>query len=718
MPPKKKANEANFFFFCSGLPSETFEVTNFSGIDAINTPYHIDIVLISKNKNGDIAADKVVNKQATLLVFRDGEYFPYSGIVSEFKFIDKNVDRATYSFKLVHKLWLLTLNYQSRIFQKKKAPEIIKQVLDDAKLSDYYTMKLDNGKYPELEYVVQYQESDLNFITRLMEANGIWYFFNENPMLPEELSGEAGRESLMITDAVAQFATVGTTSDIIYRSAQGMTEQIDAVEKESIHGIHYNRQVTPQEVLLKDYNYRTPEVDLTGKKTLKSGESGAVYEYGGHFKNVNDAAKAAENASNRLATQQIWVEGESNCRGLRAGKRFTLKEHVRSDLNTTYVVTRVAHSGAHAMSGDGVDRFTYTNTFSGLPADRADMFRPPLTAIIPQIPGVITAKIEANGSEYADLDDMGRYKVRFPFDLSKTKNHEGSRYIRLAQPYSGQNYGIHFPSHEGTEMILACVNGNPDRPLGIGTVPNANTLSPVVSANKQQSVIKTAGGNEMVLDDTDKKQKVRLNSSAKHTLEMDDENRKISLKSTDESELLFDDKNELVKWTTHGHTITMTYKSGSGSIVISTTGGHTVSLDDANKKVSVHTTAGHSLEMDDSGKTIVMTDCAGKNKVTLDGNGGIILDSQGKIEIKAQQDLEIKAMNIKMTAQNGFDAKATADMKLKGMNLEANGDVGVKISGGVNLELKGGAQAKLSGTMLDMGGSAMAKLHGGVVMIN
>ena len=497
-----------------------------------------------------------------------------------------------------------------------------------------------------------------------------------------------------------------------------MTEQIVADEKESVNALRYNRHVTPVGVVTKDYNYRTPEVNLSGQKAIKDGEVGSVYEYAGHFKNVTDAAASAETLANRLASQQIIVDGESNCRGMRAGKRFAVKEHFRDDFNTTYIIMQTIHMGAHVMAGQTAGTFTYSNQFRCMPADRSSMFRPPKRALVPQIPGIITAKIEANGSEYADLDDMGRYKVRLPFDLSKTKNHEGSRYIRLAQPYSGQNYGIHFPSHEGAEMILACVNGNPDRPLGIGTIPNANTISPVVSGNKQQSVIRTAGGNEMVMDDTDKKQKVRLNTAAKHTLEMDDENRKISLKSTDESELLFDDKNELVKWTTHGHTMTMTYKSGSGSIIISTAGGHTMSLDDSGKKISVKTSGGHALEMDDGGKKIVLADSAGKNKITLDGNGGMILDSQGKIEIKAQQDIEITGMNLKITAKNGLEAKATADMKLKGMNVEAKGDMGVKVEGGVNLELKGGAQAKLSGAMLDMSGSGMAKLQGGVVMIN
>jgi type VI secretion system secreted protein VgrG len=716
MAQKKKANEAQFYFFVSGLPSETFEVMNFSGIDAINAPYSFDITLISLKDN--IAADKVVNKQATLLIFRDGEYFPYSGIIADFKFADKSVGRSTYVFRLVSKLWLLRLNRQSRIFQKISVPDIIKSVLDDAKLSDYYVIKVDNSKYSKQEYIVQYQESDLNFITRLMENSGIWYFFNEHPILPEEINGEPGKETLFITDAVDKFENVATISDIIFESESGMTEQIETKETESVNALRYNRHVTPTGVLTKDYNYRTPEVNLSGQKTIKTGDVGTVYEYAGHFKKVDEASASAEMIAQEIASQQIIVDGESNCRGFRAGKRFVLKKHFRDDCNTTYVISQVIHLGAHVMAGQSASTFTYSNQFRSMPQDRATTFKPPKRAIVPQIPGILTAKIEANGSEYADVDEMGRYKVRLPFDLSKTKNHEGSRYIRLAQPYSGQNYGIHFPSHEGAEMILACINGNPDRPLGIGTVPNASTLSPVVSTNKQQSVIRTAGGNEMVLDDTDKKQKVRLNSTAKHTLEFDDENRKISLKSTDESELLFDDKNELVKLTTHGHTITMTYKSGSEGIVINTTAGHTAALDDKNKKITIHSKAGHSFEMDDSGKKIVMADCAGKNKVTLDGNGGIILDSQGKIEIKAQQDIEIKGMNIKITAQNGIEAKATADMKLKGMNIEAKGDMGVKVEGGVNLELKGGAQAKLSGTMLDVSGSAMTKIQGGMVMIN
>jgi len=110
-------------------------------------------------------------------------------------------------------------------------------------------------------------------------------------------------------------------------------------------------------VLLKDYNYRTPEVDLTGRKAVKSGDAGTVYEYGSHFKSVTEAVTAAEIASNRLATQQVMIDGAGNCRGMRAGKRFTLAEHFKDDLNTTFVLTQVMHLGAHTMEGDSMNVF-------------------------------------------------------------------------------------------------------------------------------------------------------------------------------------------------------------------------------------------------------------------------------------------------------------------------------------------------------------------------
>ncbi|MBN1130678.1 MAG: type VI secretion system tip protein VgrG [Chitinispirillaceae bacterium] len=709
MPNERKANEAQFFFSC-GLPQETFSVLRFEGTDAVSEPYRFSILLRSSKHDVDPA--DVINKPAAFFIFREGDYCPYSGVVEQFRFLGTNVDQASYEVTLVPRLSLLDYQHQTRIFQKKSYPEIVRDVLDTAGFRNSYQLDLSQN-YPAQEYVLQYQESDLNFISRLMETAGIWYYWKESAVAASQVKPGSSQEKLVITDKPASFQSIQGVSKLKFRNPSSLMEVEAATARESVHEVTFRQVIVPQEVLVKNYNYRTPEVQLTGRNKVKTGVAGSVYEYGGSFRNVTEAQRAAEVASNRIATRQMSVDGASDCRGFRAGCRFTLVEHGRRDLNAEYVLCRVTHTGGH--TGDVI---SYANSFQALPADRAGSFAPQRRAVIPKVNGVMTALIEAQGSDYAALDDMGRYKVRMPFDNSDAQNSEASKYLRLAQPYAGAKYGMHFPSHEGTEMVWACVDGDPSKPVGLGTVPNSNTMSPVVSANKAQNIIRTAGGNELLLDDTDKKQKARLTTAARHTLEMDDDLKRISLKSTGENELMLDDKNECVRWNGSGHSITMTYKSGSEGVVIATKEGNVVKLDDKNKKVIIQSKAGHTLEMDDDGKTMVLTDCAKKNKVTLDGNGGLILDSQGKIEIKAQQDIEIKGANITIDAQAGLEAKAMTDMKLKGMNVEAKADMNAKVEGGMNIELKGGMQAKLDGAMTDISGSAMTKVQGGMVMIN
>jgi len=709
MPNQRRANEAQFFFAC-GLPQETFRVLQFEGTDAVSDLYRFTIILQSVKHDVDPA--DVINKPATFFIFREGDYFPYSGIVDRFQFLGKNFDQSSYEVSLVPRLSLLDLQYQTRIFQKKSYQDIIKYVLDTAGYRNYYQLDLSQN-YPAQEYVLQYQESDFNFISRLMETAGIWYFFKESKVASSQVKPGSSQEKLVITDKPVSFQPIQGVAKLKFRTSSSLMEIEAAKAQESVHEVRFRQVIVPQEIMVKNYNYRTPEVQLTGKNKVKSGIAGSVYEYGGNFKNVTEAQRAAEVASNRIASRQMFVDGASDCRGFRAGCRFTLAEHERKDLNAEYVLCRVTHTGGHAG-----EIISYVNSFQAMPADRATTYAPQKKAIVPKVNGVMTALIEAQGSDYAALDDMGRYKVRMPFDNSNANNSEASKYLRLAQPYAGAKYGIHFPSHEGAEMVWACIDGDPDKPIGLGTVPNSNTMSPVVSANKAQNLIRTAGGNELLLDDTDKKQKVKLTTSAKHALEMDDDQKRISLKSTKANELLLDDKNECVKWTGSAHSITMTYKSGSEGIVITTKEGNVITCDDKNKKIIIQSKAGHTVEMDDNGKKMVLADCAKKNKVTLDGNGGLILDSQGKIQITAQQDIEIKGANIKMTAQAGFEAKATSDMKLKGMNFEAKGDMNAKVEAGMSLELKGGMQAKLDATMTDVNGSGMTKIKGGVVMIN
>jgi type VI secretion system secreted protein VgrG len=389
------------------------------------------------------------------------------------------------------------------------------------------------------------------------------------------------------------------------------------------------------------------------------------------------------------------------------------------------MIREVSHEGSHSalQSGDAV--YSYSNTFTALPGEQVDLYHPPRRAIVPRIPGVITARIEANGGEYAALDNMGRYKIRLPFDLSDAKNYDGSKYVRLAQPYSGNKYGMHFPSHEGAEMILGCIDGDPDKPLGLGTIPNANTVSPVASANKEQNVIRTAGNNEMVMDDTKGKQKIRMTSAAKNAAEFDDENKRIVIQTTDGNKLLLDDKNEACSWNAKDHNVTMTYKGGKEGVVITTGGGHVVTIDDAGKKIVIESNAGNIIEMDDNAGKITMADSKKKNTVTLDGSQGLILDSKGKISIKAMQDVVIEGMNISMKANQAIQGKANTDVKLDGLNVTAKANANFKASGmaGATMESTGnttvkGMMTKVEGTgQLQASSTGMAKFAGSMTQL-
>ncbi|MCX7726617.1 MAG: type VI secretion system tip protein VgrG [Chitinispirillaceae bacterium] len=709
----KKANEAQFSFVCGEIERGTFEVSDFSGSEKISSPYEFEINLLSLKT--DIKADEIIGKPATFFIFRNGEYVPFSGIVRNFMFIDKSVDFVSYRVSLVPRLWVLSLNNQTRIFQNSDVISIIKSVLDEGNITSYEVSVTKN--YPVREYVVQYKESDLNFISRLMEENGLWYFFKENTLLPEEIGPGATEEKLIITDDPSLFRDISGESSILFRSPSGLNERIEEEQKESVRSLQSEKHLIPAEVLLKNYNYRKPEVDLTAKTAIKNGFNGTVYLYGGSFKEPDEIQAATKVEANRIQTSQSTVKGFSNCRGLRVGHRFSVIEHFRQELNTTYVLLEVFHKGGHLMGGAGV--ITYENTFEAITSEVAENFAPQKKTPVPKINGIITAMIEANGSEYAHLDEFGRYKVRLPFDLSQEKNNcKGSKYIRMSQPYSGSQYGIHFPNHEGSEMVLACIEGDPDKPLGLGTVPHANTISPVIDNNRFQNIIRTAGGNEILLDDEEGKQKVQITTKNKHTILMDDKEKAITLSSTDKNTLLIDDKNSFVKINSKAHSIKMSYSDNDDCIVINTSKGHTIILDDKNEKLTIQTAKGHIFDMDDSKNTIIVSDKSNKNKVTLDGNGGLILDSKGKIDIKATQDLTISAANIKINANAKVEAKAGMDMKLNGMNVEVKGNMNLKAEAGMNMEVKGGMQTKISGTMLDASGSAMAKIQGGVVMIN
>jgi type VI secretion system secreted protein VgrG len=483
-----RTNQSRFFFESAAVPPDALQVVRFSGVEEISSTYRFVIQLASED--GELDLDAPIGQPATLRVLgTGGDAVPIHGIIAEFRQGGRVADAFAYEAVLVPRLSLLALSHQCRVFQHARTDEIVTEVLKQAGFGrDDFRFAL-RSALPTREYCVQYRETDLNFVQRLLEHDGISYFFEQ---------GTSG-EVVVFTDDHGASPDIAGMRRVEYHSGAGMPARGD---RETIAEFTALRRLVTGTVVLKDYNYRTPEAPLVARASAGATMPGVFYDYGAHYKDAADGERLARARGEEIDAQRRLFDGASDCVAMRSGHRFALAEHFRGDFNVDYLITRVEHEGTQGRGfGIGLDAGSaYRNRFTAVPASTP--FRPARTTPIPRLSGIITARLETGGGDYAYIDDQGRYRVKLPFDLSGRTNGTASRAVRMAQPYSGPNYGMHFPNHAGAEMVLACVDGDVDRPLGLSTIPNPANGSPSVAGNAAQSVIRTAGQNELTFDDT------------------------------------------------------------------------------------------------------------------------------------------------------------------------------------------------------------------------
>jgi type VI secretion system secreted protein VgrG len=539
------ANVAHHRFEISTLSPDTFTVLSYRGEEAISQPFRYEIALASADP--EVAFDAVVNQPAVLTTRRGGGDEAVNGIVVDFREEGPSAARGRYRYRavLVPRLWGLSLRYQSRIFQEQTVEEIVTEVLDGAGLPGSAVRFELSGRYAPREYCVQYQETDLALVQRLLEYEGIRFFFEHD-----------GREDvLVISDDPAESPPIPGSSTVGFESRQGMVP-----DEEAVYRFVSRERVVTGSVVLKDYNYRTPETNLEVESQINGDMPGLRYEYGTHFEDADTGERLARVRNEEIECRRRMLQGESDCAGLRPGYVFTLAGHYRSDADGAYLVTHVEHHGTHAGSeaefagngrrrgsdgaggagieprrggegrggeaGSGSDAggsgaasdVVYRNTFTCIPAGVP--YRPPRTTPVPQVPGLMTARTESAGGDYAHLDEEGRYHLKMHFDRSPLGDGEASRPVRKAQQNTGPGYGIHFPEHADTEMVWACVDGNPDRPIALSTVPNPSQATPVTASNKAQNVIRTWGQNELTFDDTKGSENVFLHATKDWTTDV------------------------------------------------------------------------------------------------------------------------------------------------------------------------------------------------------
>ncbi|MBU0994966.1 MAG: type VI secretion system tip protein VgrG [Proteobacteria bacterium] len=723
--------ERDFIFEISGV---SFHVTTFTVREKVSHPFEIDISCGSKE---EIKFDDVIGKEALLTLSGGPADRYFHGIISRFVHVGSFENLLHYRVTLVPFAWLLSLEKDCRIFQKMDVKEIVSEVLKDGGITaDKFDFRL-KGSYDKKEYCVQYRETDLNFISRLLEEEGIFYFFEHDKKQHTMIFGDSKVNYLPVD--------VGGTgsNEIKFHSPDTMGHG-----EETVYEVFLQRQIRSGKMTLNDFNFQKPSVNLKVDESSDTFQQLEVYDYPGIY---SEDKKGKDLAKIRLEERRVFLdhaEGKSECQAFVPGFTFKLTDHHVDMLNQEYLLTEVVHLGSQKQTEGGAaisKGFSYHNEFFCIPSTVT--LRPERTSPLPVIEGVQTAIVVGPKGEEIYTDEHGRVKVQFHWDRLGEKNENSSCWIRVSQVWAGAGWGaMHIP-RIGQEVIVDFEEGNPDKPLITGRVYHGENLPPyALPDNKTKSLVRSetslGGGsnNELMMEDKsgetrvvlssayghkiiqdEKTQTTTLETRDKHTIALDDKNQNLKIETTNKHSLLFDDKNKKIALKSkEGHTmevdddkqkITTKTKKGhkfefdddKNKIELLTVGGHKAIVDDDNKKISIKSATGHHVTLDDDGDAIVVEDAKG-NKITLEAGSTITVESGGDINIKAPKGkIALEAMEIMIKADTKIDINAGMELKMEG---------------GMTLNAKGGVQAKMEGAMCEVKGGAMTKIAGGVVMIN
>lgn len=464
--------------------TEHLVVRRLRAAERMNVPYLIEVELIAVNDQAPALAD-LVGATIEVTLCRAGSVDrPFGGVVRRVSEHHERNDEGGLSFTLevVPHFWLAKLVETLDVHLEMSLPEVIeaKLALIDLHPGSGYDLAL-LGNYPKREMMVQYRETDLAFIDRWCEHHGIFYYFVPEP----------GGATLVFGDHAGAYRPIADDHSVSF-SPRG--------DDVGIYELAAEQGVVPRMYVIRDYNDQAPAVDIQADHVLETGFGGGIVEYGPDL-DTNDQAKelAAIRAEERECRRVVF-KGKSNDTRFAAGHTVSLENHPRHDGDLLLI--EVEHEAAQNVPGwDDVD-VAYKNGFVAISASHC--FRPLRATPIPRVHGLVAGIVETVQGDIrrdALLDDQGRYTVRFLFDTSAPGERKASCPVRMMQPHAGPGYGMHFPLKPGVEVAIAFLDGNPDRPLIAGSVPNPITGSPVTASTSTKNRIKTRSGILLEFED-------------------------------------------------------------------------------------------------------------------------------------------------------------------------------------------------------------------------
>jgi type VI secretion system secreted protein VgrG len=643
----------------TALGEDVLLLEAFSGEERVSAPYAFTLELVSQD--AAIEPVKVLRSPAAVMIdLPNGEKRAIHGLISRFVQLGQTggADLTAYRAELVPWLWFLSLSSDCKVFQNMTVLEIVEQVFKDLGYSDFEIKCVKS--HPKREFCVQYRETHLNFVSRLLEEEGIFYFFNHT----------SSKHVLTLADDVSAVKPCpGQAAARMAVKSGGWQEEdvVTAVERE--HAAYIGK------VTLREFDYLQPSLRL--ESSVSGDGHGEIYDYTfpGNFKSPDTGDQLARL---QLEEQEQWhevVRGDGTCRSFQSGCRFDLKEHYRGEVNQAYQLLRVHHAartGGYRSRTE--DEFDYRNGFVAIP--HTVPFRPPRITPKPVVQGSQTALVVGKAGEEIWVDKHGRVKVQFHWDRDGKKDENSSCWVRVSSTWAGKGWGFVQIPRIGQEVIVDFLEGDPDMPIITGRVYNAEQVPPyALPANQTQSGAKSrsskGGGtdnfNELRFEDKKGSEEVYLQAEKDLTAKV----------KNDASAQIGNDRTVVIQ-----NNDTLTVEKGDQAVDIKM-GDQTITLGQGNQNIVI--------KMGDQNTQVDMGNMS--TKVSM-GNISTKADL-GAVAVEGMQGIEFKV--------------GGSSVKIDQMGVTMKGMM-VKIEGQVQTDVKG--------LMTNINGDAMLKVKGGITMIN
>ncbi|MDJ0840174.1 MAG: type VI secretion system tip protein TssI/VgrG [Acidobacteriota bacterium] len=493
-------------------PGSEIQVVSLNVNTSISSLYLIQARIKTADKSLDFK--KMLRTEAEIVLkcgdeMKDDRIF--SGIITRFtqcRTRHGNLKNASnqafaYTVEIRPHLWMITRQFRSKVYQNKTCRDIVSDVLSEHGIKNHWKL---TGSLRMREYCVQYRETDFNFISRLLEDEGICFYFDQ----------EDG--SVVFTNHAGGHMKCRPKAGARY--VEEISPRFQFGKHEFISDFNYEEIVTTGSFVHQHYNYETSQVNLQvtdEEDTAPAFSDVERYEHTLNYVDRSEGSAMARLRREEAVSSAKVGRGTTSSRSFDAGFSFTMTDHFRDSLNVSWVLTSCMITAEQGQ---------YKCQFTALPSDV--VFRPPRRAERPRVTGLQTATVTGPSQSKVYLDEMGRCKLQFHWDREGENNDRSSMWVRVSNNYAGKDYGIQWIPRVGHEVLVTFIDGDPDLPVVTGRVYNDFNTAPLGPVNKWQNIIKSIKDNHIMFDDKDGNELVDVRAEKNmNTLVIQDDTQRI-----------------------------------------------------------------------------------------------------------------------------------------------------------------------------------------------